>query len=113
MTFSELMDALNVRAVRLQRDGDDLIILSERDTLTPSFLSKLRAHKVELLNLVDSHNGDWLSPSFNITPEMLPLAKLTQEEINAVVSKVPGGAANVQDIYPLAPLQEGMLFHHL
>jgi amino acid adenylation domain-containing protein len=48
-----------------------------------------------------------------ITGEMLPLLSLAQQQINAIVEKVPQGMGSIQDIYPLAPLQEGILFHHM
>ncbi|MEU0878094.1 non-ribosomal peptide synthase/polyketide synthase [Lentzea sp. NPDC005914] len=40
------------------------------------------------------------------TPSDFPLARLTQEQVDAL-------PADVEDVYPLTPLQSGMLFHNL
>ncbi|ERT10170.1 AMP-binding protein, partial [Photorhabdus temperata] len=48
-----------------------------------------------------------------LTPDLLPLINLTQPDIDLIVGQVPGGIANIQDIYALSPLQDGILFHHL
>lgn len=51
--------------------------------------------------------------SDTITPDMLPLIKLTQTDIDKIITQIPGGKQNIQDIYSLTPLQDGILFHHM
>ena len=48
-----------------------------------------------------------------ITPQMLPLVELERGAYRADRARGAGRRRNIQDIYPLAPLQEGILFHHL
>ncbi|NRO95024.1 amino acid adenylation domain-containing protein [Paraburkholderia sp. NMBU_R16] len=94
---------------RLRQTGIGLPIRALFQHPTPAGLAKALAESQQV-----TVPENRIAPgTATITPDLLPLVSLAQAEIDRIVSGVPGGAANVQDIYPLSPLQEGILFHHL
>ncbi|MGY3016550.1 amino acid adenylation domain-containing protein/non-ribosomal peptide synthase protein (TIGR01720 family) [Pseudomonas sp. TE6283] len=64
------------------------------------------AYRQELLALIGHCLADG---NGSFTPSDFPLAQLTQEQIDAL----PIPAAEIEDVYPLTPMQEGLLLHTL
>lgn len=69
------------------------------DALARAYIERLRA-------LIDHCTAPGAAA---YTPSDFPLARLDQRELDELLS----GATGVEDVYPLAPLQGGMLFHAL
>lgn len=82
----------------------------------------------DLRALASLHDAQWLQRNAHafvapenlipaqcqhITPEMLTLVTLSQEEITQIAEKVPNGMENIEDIYPLGPLQAGVFYTHM
>ncbi|MTJ19599.1 non-ribosomal peptide synthetase [Dolichospermum sp. UHCC 0299] len=76
--------------------------------------SKALHQEVTIHNLVNSYQrclrdlltaSDYQAESWQ--PRDFPLVNLTQEQLNIAVE----GTTDLEDIYPLAPVQEGILFH--
>lgn len=74
----------------------------------------------ELAKKLAPYQDDYVVPTnlitaatTEITPQLLPLVEnITESSLQQLVSDIPGGVSNIEDIYPLAPLQEGIFFHH-
>ncbi|SDP29803.1 condensation domain-containing protein, partial [Pseudomonas cichorii] len=127
MNLIELLATLEEKGVELSVSGEQLAVRGRKQSLAePAVLALLREHKAMLIESIK--NGTYATtlaslqnvPANGIVPgcehitaDMLPLLTLDQAAIDRIVASIPGGTANVQDIYPLAPLQEGVLYHHL
>ncbi|WP_265533556.1 non-ribosomal peptide synthetase [Pseudomonas saponiphila] len=64
------------------------------------------AYLSELQSLIAHCLGD---DAGGLTPSDFPLARLTQAQLDGL----PVPAAQIEDVYPLTPMQEGMLLHTL
>ncbi|WP_338460409.1 non-ribosomal peptide synthetase [Azotobacter vinelandii DJ] len=78
-----------------------------QDVYRPDGIERLaRAYEQALADIVaycaDENNR-------SVTPSDVPLAGLSQEQLDAL----PLPAGEIEDIYPLSPMQQGMLFHSL
>ncbi|WP_460734403.1 non-ribosomal peptide synthetase, partial [Lysobacter tyrosinilyticus] len=115
MSLSALMERLHEKGIAVHVREGELVVRAPKGAMDPQTLELLKQHKAALLETLPQE-GEVVSgvgAVRKITPDLLPLVKLTQEEIDSVIAQVSGGVSNIQDIYPLAPLQGGILFHHM
>jgi amino acid adenylation domain-containing protein len=90
-----------LRLAWLSRRGDNASTL---ETLAVSCGEALRAL---IAHCLDPENGSY-------TPSDFPRVGIAQRDLDELVASRPGaGRGALEDIYPLTPLQQGMLFHIL
>ncbi|MEB0223174.1 non-ribosomal peptide synthase/polyketide synthase [Pseudomonas sp. 10S4] len=85
----------------------DLRWTFSREVFNESTIARLADEYTRELEALISHCC--LPESMGVTPSDFPLARIDQAQLDAI----PVPAADIEDIYPLSPMQQGMLFHTL
>jgi len=114
-------NAGNTISGRLERENEIVIegaVMGGRLKLSLSYNTKaharetvaqfLRAYQDELLAVIDHCVS---RETEELTPHDLTWKDFTLQELDKILSGCGISNANLKDIYPLSPLQEGMLFH--
>ncbi|MGI8546381.1 MAG: amino acid adenylation domain-containing protein [Gemmatimonadaceae bacterium] len=109
MTLQALLVQLSAAGVRLRTSGGELVVSGGEEPLLAALVDALHLHRATLLGMI-AEDGEWWSPS---EQEMSPSMETIEPDATRIPAALAVDAANVQDIYPRALLQEGMLFQQL
>ncbi|RON47134.1 non-ribosomal peptide synthetase [Pseudomonas frederiksbergensis] len=85
----------------------DLRWTFSREVFNEATIARLAEEYARELEALISHCC--LPQTMGVTPSDFPLARIDQAQLDAI----PVPAASIEDIYPLSPMQQGMLFHTL
>ena len=88
-------------------------LIDIQDVFSAPSIALLTSQLKEVNSLYKVPDNGIIEDCEYIKPSMLPLIDLDQEELEMIMNQIPGNGKNIQDIYPLSPLQEGIYFHHL